>query len=112
IVQDGLRLKLYVFVMTLSWSRAMYVEFITSLNMATFAGCLHRALAFFDGVPTEVLFDNAKTVVSDRVGHVVQFNPDLLHLALRYGFTPKACWVNDPESKGRVESNVKYVKRG
>lgn len=110
-VINGVRLKLYVFVMTLSWSRAMYFEFVTSLNMATFAGSLHRALAFFGGVPKEIVFDNAKTVVADRVGNVVQFNSDLLHLALRYGFTPKACWIHDPESKGKVESNVKYVKK-
>lgn len=109
-VVDGQRRKLYVFVMTLSWSRAMYFEFITSLNMATFAATLHRALQFFGGVPKEIVFDNAKTVVAGRVGDVVQFNPHLLHLALRYGFTPEACWVNDPESKGKVESNVKYVK--
>lgn len=110
-VVNGVRRKLYVFVMTLSWSRAMYFEFVTSLNMATFAGSLHRALAFFKGVPKEVVFDNAKTVVADRVGDAVQFNSDLLHLALHYGFTPRACWIHDPESKGKVESNVKYVKK-
>lgn len=110
-VVDGVRQRLYVFVMTLSWSRAMYFEFVTSLNMATFAGSLHRALESVGGVPKEVVFDNAKTVVSDRIGDVVQFNPNLMRSALRYGFTPKACWVNDPESKGKVESNVKYVKK-
>lgn len=112
IIIHGKRLKLYAFVFTLSWSRAMYVEFITSLNMATFSGCIHRAFERMGGVPTEVLFDNAKTVVSERVGAVVQFNETLLRLAIRYGFTPKACWVQDPESKGRVESNVKYVRNG
>lgn len=110
-VVGGMRRKLYAFVMTLSWSRATYFEFVTSLNMATFAGSLHRALDFFSGVPKEVVFDNAKTVVAGRVGDVVQFNADLLHLALRYGFAPRACWVHDPESKGKVESNVKYVKK-
>ncbi len=25
---------------------------------------------------------------------------------------PQACWINDPESKGKVESQVKYVRRG
>jgi len=24
---------------------------------------------------------------------------------------PKACWINDPESKGKVESSIGYVKR-
>jgi len=110
IVHQGRRVKLYALVVTMSWSRAMYVEFITSLNMASFAGGLHRALASFNAVPTVILFDNAKTVVSERIGSVVQFSNDLLQLAIRYGFTPKACWVADPESKGRVESNVKYVR--
>lgn len=110
IVENGYRVKLYAFVFTLSWSRAMYVEFITSLGMATFAGCLHRALEAMNGVPETILFDNAKTVVSQRIGQVVQFNENLLRLAARYGFRPKACWIADPESKGRVESNVKYLR--
>ena len=32
-------------------------------------------------------------------------------MAATYGFTPKACLIKDPESKGKVESSVKYVKR-
>src|SRR5690606_37877513 len=56
--------------------------------------------------------DNAKTVVSERVGTAIRFNEDLLRFALEAGFTPQACWARDPESKGKVESCVKYVKRG
>ena len=108
---DGRKISLYVFVLSLSWSRVRYVEFITSLNMATFSGCMHRALEYVGGVPGEIVFDNAKTVVSERVGGVVHYNEHLLRMAASYGFSPKACWINDPESKGKVESNVKYVKR-
>ncbi len=108
---DGRKIPLYVFVFSLSWSRVRYVEFITSLNMATFFGCMHRAFEYIGGVPREILFDNAKTVVSERVGGVIRYNENLLWLAASYGFSPKACWTNDPESKGKVESNVKYVKR-
>lgn len=112
IIENGQRRKLYAFVFCLSWSRVRYVEFITSLNMAVFNGCLHRALQYIGGVPQTILFDNAKTVVAERVGTVIRFNSNLLDLSLAYGFTPKACWVNDPESKGKVESNVKYVRSG
>jgi hypothetical protein len=112
IVENGNKMKIYAFVLTLSWSRVMYVEFVTSLNMCYFAGCLHRAFQYINGVPGTILFDNAKTVVAERVGTAVRFNEGLLRLGLRYNFTPKACWINDPESKGRVESNVKYVKNG
>jgi len=33
-------------------------------------------------------------------------------MAITYNFTPRACWVSDPESKGKVESKVKYVRSG
>ena len=71
---DGCEIKLYVFAFTLSWSRVRYVEFVTSMNMATFFGCMHRAFEYIGGVPSEILFDNAKTVVSERVGGIVRFN--------------------------------------
>jgi transposase len=104
--------QLYCFVFTMSWSRLMYVEFVVSLNMATFLASLARALEYVGGVPKVILFDNAKTVVAERVGTVVRFNEDLMNFALRAGFTPRACWIGDPESKGKVESGVKYVKKG
>ena len=112
IVIEGKRYKLYAFVFTLCWSRTNYVEFVTSLDMASFLTSLHRALEYTGGVPREILFDNAKVVVLERVGNIVRFSENLLHFALAYGFTPKACWTYDAESKGKVESQVKYVRRG
>lgn len=111
IVVEGVRYKLYAFVLTLCWSRVSYVEYIIRGDMTTFLSCMHRAFEYIGGVPREVLFDNAKVVVSERVGNVVRFNENLLHLALVYGFTPRACWINDAETKGKVESQVKYVRR-
>ena len=79
--------------------------------MATFYGCMHRALEYFVCAPSEILFDNAITDESDRVGVIVRFNENLLWLASTYGFTPKACCFIDPESNVKVESCVKYVIR-
>ena len=104
--------KLYAFVFTLCWSRVSYVEFVVRMDMATFLSCLYRALAYIGGVPGEIVFDNARVVVSERVGKVIRFNENLLHFALAAGFTPRACWTYDAESKGKVESMVKYVRRG
>ena len=112
IMVEGTRYKLYAFVFTLCWSRVSYVEYIIRGDMATFLSCMHRAFEYIGGIPREILYDNAKVVVSERVGSVVRFNENLLHLALSYGFTPRACWVNDAETKGKVESQVKYVRRG
>lgn len=112
ILVDGVNVPLYCFVFTLSWSRVRYVEFVTTLNMATFLGCMHRAFQYIGGVPREIVFDNAKTVVAERVGGVVRYNQNLMHMAATYGFRPRACWANDPESKGKVESSISYVKKG
>ena len=112
IVVDGATYKLYAFVFTLCWSRVSYVEFVVRTDMATFLSCLYRALAYIGGVPREIVFDNARVVVSERVGKIVRFNENLLHFALATGFTPRACWTYDAESKGKVESMVKYVRRG
>ena len=111
IVVEGATYKLYAFVFTLCWSRVSYVEFIIRGDTATFLSCLQRALKYVGGVPREIVFDNAKVVVSERVGKIVRFNENLLHFALACGFTPKACWTYDAESKGKVESVVKYVRR-
>lgn len=112
ITMDGATYKLYAFVFTLCWSRVSYVEFVVRTDMATFLSCLYRALEYIGGVPEEIVFDNARVVVSERVGKIVRFNENLLHFALAAGFTPRACWTYDAESKGKVESMVKYVRGG
>lgn len=55
--------------------------------------------------------DNAKTVVQERVGTVIRFHDDLLRFAAAHGFKPRACWMEDPESKGKVENSIGYVRR-
>jgi len=107
----GERKRLYCFSFVLSYSRLRYVEFTTSQDIVTFLSCLQRALEYIGGVPCTILFDNAKTVVIERVGSVIRFNQDLLRLAMAYRFRPDACWLHDPESKGKVENSIQFVKR-
>mgnify|MGYP003881462435 CR=1 FL=1 len=109
--EDGKPVNRYSFCFILGYSRVRYVEYTTSQDMATFLACLERALRYIGGCPGEIVFDNCKTVVSERIGDVVRFTDDLLRFAVVYGFRPRACWVNDPESKGKVESTVKYARR-
>jgi transposase len=112
IEHGGVTRKLYAFVMVLGYSRMRYVEFTVSQNTTTFLQCHQRAFDYFGGVPHEVVYDNCKTVVMERIGSVVQFNQALLAFAGYYRTKPRACWAYDPETKGKVEAQVKYVKRG
>lgn len=96
IEENGQRFSLYSFNFILSHSRVRYVEYTTSQDMATFLACHQRAFQYVGGCPREIVYDNAKTVVLERVGTVVRFHPDLLRFAAASGFKPRACWVNDP----------------
>lgn len=101
---------LSAFVMVLSWSRALYVDFSLDQKMETFLLMHRRALDFFAGVPKKILYDNLKSVVLHHVGGMVQFNPTFLGFAGHYLFEPAAAPVRYPEAKGRAEAVIKYIR--
>ena len=108
----GHQRRLYAFVMTLGWSRAMYIEFTVSADAAWWLRCHQHAFQFFGGCPRVVLHDNLKTAVLARDGaDHIQWNPRYLDFAQYYGFTPQACQPYRAQTKGKVESGVKYVRR-
>jgi transposase len=109
---EGARHQVYAFVMVLSWSRAIYVEFIRRADVASFLRCHLHAFTAFGGVPRRCLYDNTKVVVLERsdTGEPV-FNPRFLDFSLRVGFGVQLCHPYRPQTKGRVESGVKYVRR-
>lgn len=109
--EDGQPINRYSFNFILGHSRTRYVEYTSSQDMATFLACHERAFRYIGGCPQEIVYDNCKTVVSERIGDVIRFTDDLLRFAAVYGFRPRACWIHDPESKGKVESTVKYARR-
>ena len=63
---DGTIRSIWAFVMVLSWSRAIYVEFIERANSASFIRCHLNAFTHFGGIPKKGLYDNAKVVVIER----------------------------------------------
>jgi hypothetical protein len=98
-------------VLVLSWSRALYVEFVRRADLPTFLGCHVRAFEALGGLPQRCLYDNTKLVVltRDEAGQPV-FTPGFLDFALRVGFEPRLCQPYRPQTKGRVESGIKYVR--
>lgn len=111
IEHHGRRRPLYAFVLTLGWSRAMYLAFTVSADAAWFLRCHLHAFHYLGGIPREVLHDNLKTAVLDRGRDGrIHWNPRYLDFAHYYGFTPRACWPRRPQTKGKVESGIKYVR--
>ena len=110
--QDRRKRRLWLFVMVLGWSRAIYVEFVRRADVATFMGCHLRAFEYFGGAPRCCLYDNAKVVVlgRDEEGRP-EWNRRMLDLSLRVGFEMRLCRPYRAQTKGKVESGVKYVRR-
>ena len=68
--------NLSVFVMVLSYSRQMYIEFTLSQKQEHFLGCHQNAFEYFGGVPQSVMVDNLKSAVLEhKVGETPRWNP-------------------------------------
>lgn len=102
--------KSWIFVMTLAWSRHIYAEFIRDQSTATWLACHRRAFEWFNGVPKRVIIDNPKCAITKACYHDPQVQRAYGECAEGYGFLIAPCPVRDPQKKGRVESNVKYIK--
>jgi len=108
-VEGGER-GLYAFVMTLSWSRAIYVEFFTDDKMESFFCGFVHAVEAFGGTPRVLLVDNLKSVVLGRAGDLVQFNPKALDLFGHYMTWGQPCGVARGNEKGKVERTIRYLR--
>jgi len=105
--------RLAVFIATLGWSRATFVEFVTDERMETLLGCHERAFYFFGGIPREVLYDNMRTMVTarDRYGPGLhRYNRTFLDFAHHQGFVPRLCRPYRPRTKGKVERFIRYLR--
>ena len=109
---DGKKHRIWVFVMVLSWSRVCYAELVRKADTATFIQCHVNAFEYLGGVPRRCLYDNAKVVTlgKDDDGQVA-WNLRMLDFARRLGFDLRLCQPYRAQTKGKVESGVKYVRR-
>lgn len=106
----GTERPLYLFVVVLSWSRAVHVDFSLDQTMAAVMRGHLRAFDAFGGVPRQLLYDNMKTVVIERVGNAIRFHPRLLELAGHYHFAPQPCRPRRGNEKGRVERRIRDLR--
>lgn len=108
---EGAERKLYGFVMTLSWSRHIFLRFYVNQGTANFQRGHIDAFEHFGGFLTrELLYDNLKSVVLERIRKAIHFNPAILELAGHYRFKPVPVEPAEPEQKGKVENGIKYVR--
>lgn len=104
--------RAWAFVMTLSWSRHQYVEFVFNQKVETWLKCHRHAFEYFGGVPERVVVDNLKAAIVKATRDDPGVQASYQECALHYGFRIGPCRVRTPQHKGKVEQGgVHYVKR-
>ena len=103
--------KLYCMTVIECHSRMLYLEFTHSQQQTAFMRTLLHAFMFFGGTPKELVHDNLKTAVIERVGDIIRFNEDYLHFLRPFHITPYACGIGNAPAKGKVEKGgIHYVR--
>lgn len=114
IVLNGEKKKLYCFVYILGYSRVSYIEFTTSESLPVFESCHINAFKNL-GIPESIVYDNTKTAIlfnrKDADGkRNIGLNLNFFDFARYYGFEIIASPPYWPRNKGKVESNIKYIR--
>lgn len=102
--------QLMAFVMVLSYSRRIFVQFFLNSRTGPFLQGHVQAFTQWNGVPRVCLYDNLKSAVVARQGNAIQFNPALLELAAHYRFEPRPVALARGNEKGRVERAIRYLR--
>jgi len=104
------RRALSAFVLTLTYSRWIFLRFFLDQSLENFLRGHVYAFADLQGCPRHLLYDNLRSAVAQRHGSAVRFNVRLLELASHYHFSPRACAPARGNEKGAVERSVRYIR--
>jgi len=102
--------RVYLFVLTLCYSRLAYYELVLDQKVVTFLGALRRAFEFLGGAPHHTKPDNLRSaVLVDQLGQRY-YQEDFYRFCQHYGTVPDAARPRTPTDKGRVERDIRYAK--
>lgn len=109
---DKKDVKLYFVTFVLSHSRYKYVEWLDRpFTTRDVIRCHENAFHYFGGMPEELVYDQDHLItVSENAGDII-LTGDFQAYKHERGFRLYLCRKEDPESKGKIENVVKYVKR-
>lgn len=109
----GGKQPLHAFVAVLGYSRALFVHITDNMRYETLEECHRLAFDYFQGIPQQVWYDNMKTVVIDRDAYGEgqhKLHAGFYQFSKSMGFIPKLCQPYRPQTKGKVERMVRYVR--
>lgn len=108
----GKQKKVQFFTMVLSRSRLKYVYFSdTAFTTAKVVEAHEKAFEFMGGIPLEVVYDQDRLMfVDENLGDIIM-TAEFKRYVDERSFSIYLCRKADPQSKGKVENVVKYVKQ-
>lgn len=101
---------LMAFVMVLSFSRKLYLQFFLNAQLANFMRGHEAAFNAWGGVPRVILTDNLSSVTLDREGDAIRYNPNMLAFASHYHYELRPVAVARGNQKGRVERSIRFIR--
>jgi transposase len=102
--------RVHIFVLTLGYSRRSWAEGYENERMESLLAAHEHGFAHLGGVTREILYDRMRTVILGTGVEQRRWNPTFKAFAEYWGFEPRVCRAYRAQTKGKVESGVKYVK--
>ncbi|MFD1608819.1 IS21 family transposase [Oceanobacillus luteolus] len=103
--------KLYVIAFVLSHSRYKYAEWqehpFTTRDVIR---SHENAFEYFGGVTEEIVYDQDKLMIVSENGGDIIYTEEFQAYKQQRGFSVYLCRAADPESKGKIENVVKFIK--
>lgn len=110
-VEEEKMRRTHAFIMTLSYSRLPYVEFVFDQGQETWVRCHIKAFEFFGGIPERIILDNLKSGILRPNTYDPVFNRAYAECARHYGFIIDPANVRMARHKGKVERKVPVVRQ-
>ena len=108
---NGELTKAALFVMTLPYSDAIFMQAFPRECTEAFLEGHQRAFEFFGGVPTRISYDNSKIAVARIVGRRARkVTTEFLRLKSHFLFEDHFCLVRRPNEKGHVERLLDFAR--
>jgi len=109
---QGVETKVALFVMTLPYSGAIFVQVFPRECTETFLEGHRQAFGFFGGVPRRISYDNSAIAVIEVLkGRERKLTKEFLRLKSCYLFQEHFCLVRRANEKGHVERLLGYARR-
>lgn len=109
--EDGKRKKVYFFSIVLSRSRHKHLVFRDKpFDSLAVIDAHEKSFSYFQGLPEQLVYDQDKLMLVDENNGDLILTEKFRQYTRYRGFKLHFCRKSDPQSKGKIENVIKYIK--